>query len=172
MAETLLKNPICSKCGEEARPQALFCFACGGEILDPDAEPGDDVSSAWFRDEIVENSDLAREAGTETGKTVDGQIADAGDDGRDVPDTKSSSAVKVKQKENLDDGKAVEAGKGEKKKFRSAAELRRRPKPLRSKQVEVVWQENTESPNVPFVVFGLIFVVISAVLLFLAFFLK
>jgi len=57
MAETLVKNQVCSACGSEVRQHAQFCFHCGGqlEVVDPDGngEPSD----VWFREEIAEETD-------------------------------------------------------------------------------------------------------------------
>lgn len=60
MAEQLIKNPVCSKCGLEARPNAAFCFSCGGEIIEsnssqqsPLSNRDNGISSAWFRSDIT-----------------------------------------------------------------------------------------------------------------------
>lgn len=200
MAETLVKNPICSKCGENARPNALFCFACGGEIVGFEESEDEDVSSAWFKDDIVEkaaNDDVVEKV--ESDDTVEGAAnddivekvenddtveADSEDQGLDtepipedegaeesevkIPET--NQKVKVKRKADADDSESED--KTDEPDLRSAAELRRRPKPVRSKRVEIVWQEESGSPNVLFLVFGLGFVAVFALAFFLTLYLK
>lgn len=59
MAENLVKNLVCSKCGAEGRPGAAFCYACGGEIVEsagtqePPPVKDNGISSAWFRSDIT-----------------------------------------------------------------------------------------------------------------------
>lgn len=64
MAENLVQNLVCSKCGAEARPGAAFCFACGGEVVSapvdqqaaPVSKESSGISSAWFRSDITAES--------------------------------------------------------------------------------------------------------------------
>lgn len=170
MAEVLLKNPICSKCGENARPQALFCFACGGKIIEQGQAP--EVSSVWFRSDLAEDS-------PESGESSDPE--DAGesdiepDEAADIEGTgeiKASietSKVKVKAKESLNLPKAEPKRGG---KLTSAADLRKRPKPLRSERVEVIWNDKTDSPNFLFVVCGFALVLFALLLFFASLYLR
>ncbi|NNE68232.1 MAG: zinc ribbon domain-containing protein [Pyrinomonadaceae bacterium] len=173
MAETLVKNPTCSKCGEDARPEALFCHACGGEIQDLPKDDDGSVSSAWFKGDIVETSPI------EASKEPDEKIEEKPIEMPEEPvleetgqsrDEEEKGRVKVKRKEDIETETAKE--KPLKKKLTSASDLRKRPKPIRTKRVEVVWEENTNSPNWLFLVFGLFFGLLGLGLFFLAFYLK
>lgn len=176
MVETLVKTPSCSKCGEDARPHALFCHACGGKIIDlPEDEEGN-VSSAWFRGDIVEASDqdASISGAAVERKMVDEEEADPADASIEKPDDNllaeekpESGAVKIKPKE-------TDSGEKPKKieKMTAASDLRRRPKPVRTKRVEVVWEQNYGSPNWMFLLFGLLLAAIGVAIFVLAFYLK
>ncbi len=179
MAETLVKIPICSKCGEEARPQALFCFACGGKIVGYTEEEESAVSAAWFRGDIVETpSDdagdpVAKEEQISESKPDTASVgSDAEVEEKAIPmpsvaeDTGSKIKVKAKDVEGADQEKDSSG------KLTSAAELRRRPKAIQTKRVEVVWEQAAEGPNIPFLIFGTIVGIVGIVLFFVAFYLK
>ncbi|MDH3492894.1 MAG: zinc ribbon domain-containing protein [Acidobacteriota bacterium] len=206
MAETLVKNPTCSKCGEDARPQALFCHACGGEIIDLPQDEKGSVSAAWFREEIVEVPDTKAENSVAAGEM---QRSDEGDSPA-VEDLSAevelrSDANGSVEKEDPDAGKEDnEEGQAEEKrveeegaaeaespgsvrirrkyvadrssdkqvKLKTASDLRRRPKSVHAKRVEVVWEENSGSPNVLFLAVGLLIATVAGVLLLLAYYLK
>lgn len=39
MTETATENKVCPKCGVEVRPNTLFCYNCGGAVVDPKSFP-------------------------------------------------------------------------------------------------------------------------------------
>ncbi len=185
MAEALIKKPVCSKCGEDARPQALYCFACGGKIVESSHEA--EVSSIWFRGDLSEESPDAVEtpeteapdsadSDNDEDATFENKDPEESDESDAAPEeleaapegfgpTPEASKVKVRAKD-LSSESGLKVKKSEKK-LTSAADLRKRPKPFQSKRVEVIWQEKTDSPNFLFVFCGIALALLVA-LLFLA----
>ncbi len=163
MAETLVQIPICSKCGEEARPQALFCFACGGKIVGYTEEEEEAVSSAWFKGDIVEGpseeaeSSVAEEgtaAKTSGEMPADAEVDKLTEDETDVESDIEDKAIPMPSVSKESDNKVKVKAKpeAEQKKtaadeLTSAAEIRRRPKAIQTKRVEVVWEDSESGPK-------------------------
>lgn len=172
MAEALIKNPVCAKCGEVARPKALFCFACGGEIVEAGSEKS--VSSAWFRE------DLTNESAAESDPSDDVEASDIEsrtenplefDESDVAPEEPVVEEPAVKQKTgNVSPRKAEISRKSQK--LTSAADLRTRPKPVHSKRIEVVWEEKSDSPNFLFVAGGFALVLLAVIIFFASLYLK
>jgi len=60
----------------------------------------------------------------------------------------------------------------EEPKLKSAAGLRRKPKSIQKKTIEVVWEEHENAPNVWFLAVAIVLVILVATILFLAMYLK
>lgn len=84
-------------------------------------------------------------------------------------------------KENKDEKIAIKAKSSEvesksknskKKELKTAASLRKKPKNMGVKRVEVVWEEHENAPNVWFLVGATIFTIIGAILFYLAMYLQ
>ncbi len=77
MAETLVKDQVCNACGSEIRPHSLFCYHCGGALQAEDFpkekndENEQDVSDAWFRDDLTENQTDEKEESVENRSEID-----------------------------------------------------------------------------------------------------
>lgn len=125
MSETLVKTPVCIECGSEARPNALFCYHCGGALETVEAinyETDKSPSNVWFREEItttveneaeiiqVETEILNEETATEVVETELDEI--------ETDDTKTIAAEvveaeKIEVDENSDETENAEDEKSE-----------------------------------------------------------
>lgn len=186
MAETFVKDIVCEACGSEARPQAQFCYHCGGplEVVEVKNEVG--ASDVWFQEEISENAKEEEISRDEKGSGNDLKSEETVDDlaskeetnekleeaAEDEKDEGKKISVRSKPVTEEDEGKKDKETKREKKDLKSAASLRKRSKPSRLKMVEVVWEENESSPNGWFVGFGLVLALLAAGLILLSFYLK
>ena len=145
MAEAVAKEKVCNACGADIRPDSLFCYACGGSL----------------------ESELAEIEKGESGAELD-DVAQKESLGEDKDkDKKKEEKVAVKAKSP--EPKAKDA---EKKELKTAAALRKKPKNLGVKRVEILWEEHEEAPNVWFLVGAVVFTIIGAVLFYIAMYLK
>ena len=151
MATTIIEEQNCKACGVDIREGALFCYNCGGSVSYDDAPTENDaaVSDAWFSEEIAEEAaeeKIAEEEVVVEEKTVD------------EPETKNV----VRPKGRLRDSPRL----------RSAAALRRKAKTVQRKKFEtVVWEEH-ENPSARFVVVAVLLTLLTALIFWLAIYLK
>jgi len=140
MADTIVENRVCSGCGADVRPHALFCYSCGGSLA-PEIIPAKDKNptrDALFRENINEekNGNSAPIEKTAVGKTTD----------KPIP------------KPNLP----------EEPKLKSAAAMRRRSKNPQPKRVEIIWEEYENTPNVWFILAAILLALFAFGALYLA----
>ncbi|MEZ5306596.1 MAG: zinc ribbon domain-containing protein [Pyrinomonadaceae bacterium] len=165
MAELLIK-PVCSKCGEDARPGAQFCFACGGAIIEPQLQEQDEeVSSAWFKGDIIEASAVPKPSGDLGGFAASPVEVAAGEGAGKVEPEQSSKSNQVRAKT------VVESSNSDSK-LTSAADLRKRPKPTGRRHVVVSWDSGNQPSGWGFILTGAILTIVCVVLFFLAFYFK
>jgi hypothetical protein len=153
MAETLVKTEICEACGVDVRPGSMFCYNCGGAVVAVESgnsrkkKKKNKVSDVWFQDEIGVNNNLNTTKLDKIAeeKPVEESAEVAENDAESIPKPTVSAEVKLK----------------------SAAELRRKSKTFQQKKVEVVWEENENTPSAWFVLVALV-LVLFVVLIFLA----
>ena len=136
MALTLVKNKVCNACGADVRPNSLFCYNCGGAIV-----------------ENVSEENLTKEKEAEE-KQFDTDLIDKNIVAADEPKNPETAIVQ------------------EETKLKSAAGLRRRPKSIEKKTVEVVWEEYENAPNLWFLSVAIVLMILVAGILFLAMYLK
>jgi hypothetical protein len=157
MAE-ILEQQVCQACGEKVRPNALFCFNCGSQIgSDEEVEVENQrqlkISSAWFKEDIIEGS---------------------------VAETKAAAAVLKKTEPIIEKPQAVRPKVTteviEKKtaapELKTAASLRDRAKPPTRKSVQVVWEEPKSAPNIWFLIVSLILIAFAVFILFAMLYLR
>lgn len=138
MAETLVKNEVCKKCGVDVRANTQFCYNCGASVSGS-----------------VEN-DLT-DGNKETNLLVFPENAVAEKDSAAVRDHLAEAATG-------NGNAAVE----EKPPLKSAASMRRKPKTIQRKRVEISWQEPESAPNLWFILAAVLLTVFAFVLWFLA----
>lgn len=134
MAENTVGNRVCSTCGADVRPQALFCYSCGSSVA-PEIENNERVEAtdnARFQEEIVEPDIAAAKVTTNLNENHDTPIEKPFDTlVEDKAEKKSPLQAETKLK--------------------SAAALRRGARtPAQKKTVEVVWEEPENAPNIWF----------------------
>ncbi|MCB1023358.1 MAG: zinc ribbon domain-containing protein [Acidobacteria bacterium] len=160
MTEEAAENEFCAECGADIRPEALFCYNCGEAVADAEANADQaekEVSDAWFREDIAEE-DLS-EKEDEIGHIENEEIDKPGEELLVSDESQPAVSAKTKKKPKV----------RRKPKMRSAATIQKtRAKSLPKKKVEVVWEENDNSPNFWFILTSVVIVVIVAGLFYLA----
>lgn len=156
MTEAAVENNLCAECGADIRDEALFCYNCGSAVVAEDQADGG-ISDAWFSEAIVKNEDSETDsiesAKEEIVETDDIDEPGASEESGKDFEPKAKPKTKIRRKP----------------KMRSAATLRKNsPKPLPLRKVEVVWEENENSPNLWFIIASVVIVVIVGVLFYLS----
>lgn len=142
MALTLVKNKVCNACGADVRPNSLFCYNCGGAIVEkiPAENP---TETEVAKEEIIEEKEA-----------TDGNLIES----KTVANVKTDTIEKQVVREET--------------KLKSAAGLRRKPKSVQRKQIQIVWEEHENAPNVWFLSVAIVIMIMVAAILFLAIYLK
>lgn len=166
MAETLVKTEICEACGVDVRPGSMFCYNCGGAVVAVESgnsrkkKKKNKVSDVWFQEEIGGNNNLnttkldtiAEEKPVEeSAEIVEGELVEVAEN-----DAEAISKPIIPTE----------------KKLKSAAELRRKSKTFQQKKVEVVWEENVNTPSAWFVLVALVLVFFVVLIFWAAIYLK
>ncbi|MDQ3322139.1 MAG: zinc ribbon domain-containing protein [Acidobacteriota bacterium] len=152
MAQTFVENKTCGVCGADVRPNALFCYNCGGAVAvetKPEKKPPEKRFAPEVKKEEIKKEPEQTVVIEESKLTP--IVEDAG-----IKESKNSKNLETKPKPEL----------------KSAASLRRKSKSLERKTVEVVWEEHENAPNVWFISVTVGLTIVAAVILFLAMYLK
>ena len=146
MAKTSVEKRVCSACGSDVRANALFCYHCGGSVA-PEIvvalKDKEAASAAWFRENI-------------------GEEKNGGDPAQDAQPIVAESVDKPIPKPAFT----------EEPKLKSAASMRRKPKNIQPKKIEIIWEEHENAPNVWFILVAIVLTLFAAGVLFLAMYLK
>ncbi len=142
MAETLVKNKVCSACGVDVRQGSLFCYNCGSSVT-ADSAASEKIAEKTITENILFPDDIA--------------------------DDKKLTVVKEDKTGTQNNGKITA---GEKPKLKSAASMRRKPKTIQRKRVEVVWEEPESASNFWFILVALLLTLFAAGLWIAASYLK
>lgn len=145
MAETLVKNEICNTCGVDVRDGTLFCYNCGSSVTA-------DVISSGKNKKPDEN-----------GKSENGLFAE------NISETEEPTVV---EDEITGENNVGEVIVEEKPKLKSAASMRKRPKTIQRKRVEVVWEEPESAPSLWFILVAGLLIGFAFGLWFVASYLK
>ena len=152
MAEVLVENQICEACGADVRPQALFCYNCGGavadEIVETENKNGNEEIGEVQRDNIEEKAEK---------KT---RIVESNGNVREI-ETIEKSGIKD-----------VKPSISEQAKLKSAASLRRKAKSFQKREVEIVWEEPPNPSGARLILIALLLAAFAAVVVVLAMYLK
>lgn len=123
MAETLVKNQVCTSCGADVRTGAFFCYNCGSSVA-PDIvsterngknDEGEKTEKLLFSEKPLEEEKIPAVENKET------------------PEKKEAEITPTAKPE-----------------LKSAASMRRKPKTIQRKRIEIVWEEPASAPNVWF----------------------
>lgn len=149
MSEVEIKQPECSKCGVEVRPNTDFCYNCGASVTAEAAEIVANGARTVFDEKSSGKQDdlsFQTETGNVTSETTNGNMngLSAGlEDRRPTPP-----------------------------KYESAAGLRRKSRAAARKPVEVTWEPEAESLNLKFVIAAICCMVLVLFLVMLAMYLR
>ncbi len=139
MALILVENKICSACGADVRPNALFCYGCGSAVAD---EKKADENFTAEKSVPVVNEGSEKNAVDET--------------------------IERNEPENTIIEEPAKPIAAEETKLKSAASLRRKSKSFQNKKVEIVWEEHENAPNVWFISVSVVLTIVALIVLFLA----
>jgi len=139
---TVVENKICHACGAEERPNTLFCYNCGGSLA---PEP------------VVAQDDEKELGEIRTGKIT--REEKNGDNS--VPIERTTVAETV-------DRPIPKPSLPEEPKLKSAATMRRKPKNLQPKRVEIIWEEHENAPNAWFILAAILLTLFAFGALYLA----
>lgn len=161
MAEIIVENQICETCGADVRPQALFCYNCGGavgvqiektenktESKNGNNKSGDVLLKNNFKEEIKEET-AEKPANSESNGDV-----------RKIEVT--AETIKKDKKADV----------FEEAKLKSAASLRRKAKSIQPKEIEIVWEEPERISGLRLTLIVLLLSAFAAAVVFLAISLK
>jgi len=161
MAEIIVENQICETCGADVRPQALFCYNCGGadgvqiektenktESKNGNNKSGDVLLKNNFKEEIKEET-AEKPANSESNGDV-----------RKIEVT--AETIKKDKKADV----------FEEAKLKSAASLRRKAKSIQPKEIEIVWEEPERISGLRLTLIVLLLSAFAAGVVFLAISLK
>lgn len=160
MAEVLVKNEVCEKCGAAVRPNAFFCFNCGSQVVSDEIiaadEENENVSSAWFKESITDQKTepaLEQKIVDKSGVELTPLAV------KDTPISKPTISLSNEDNES--------------KSLKTAASIRKKAKPTSPyKNVKVMWEEPQSVPNVWFLVVGLILLIFAVSLVFAMLYIK
>ena len=176
MAEILLEGRDCEACGTEVRKGALFCYHCGASVApyvvvttDTREENGSDAA-------LLE--DTAEDAAVDENVTVDSETvvetaeAEVAEADAEEAEFAADEIVEDDETETAADEKEIEDEAQDepedKPKLKSAAAMRRQPKRVQKKRVEIVWDEPVSPPNVWFLIATILFAALAVGLWFVA----
>lgn len=148
MTETAVENKVCRHCGADVRPDTQFCYNCGGSLA-PENKNGSTSSQT-------------------VDETNNGEIP--------KPTTKlellEAENAFVTKPATVEESKIVEAPKTEEPQLKSAATMRRKSKIVEPKQVEVIWEEHENAPNLWFILAALLLTAFAVAIYYVASYLK
>ena len=142
MALTLVQNKVCNACGADVRPNSLFCYNCGKSIVEKTSEENL-IKAETSEEKVFEEKETANS------ELIDNQAVAA-------VDTEAPEKTIIQEQAKL----------------KSAAGLRRKPKSVQNRTIEVVWEEHENAPNVWFLSVAIFIMILVGTILFLAMYLK
>ncbi len=170
MTELAVEKELCAECGADVRPDAQFCYNCGGAINTEDGG----VSDAWFKEDIANDGEASIDP-----EIVDSPIGKPSEDLSVAPPVENQDSGSVSKVEKDADSEPGPSPKVKTKnrvkpkpKMKSAASLRKKPKPFPQRREEVIWVERNSSPNVWFILMSILVILLVAGLFVLAMYFK
>ena len=152
MADIFVEKQVCTSCGADLRNGALFCYNCGGAVSGvPDKIENKNGNSA--HDDTVQRNNAAR---------------------TQLKDKKSAIIArnKISEAEIGGEQKLDEPEQSAQEELKTAAALRRKPKTIRKKEVEIVWEEQENPSSLLLILTALLLAIFAAAVIILAMTLK
>lgn len=145
----MIENRVCGACGAAVRQGALFCYNCGADISKNVAVKEEKIAAAEIAPPINLIPNIENVAGNLKGNPEPVDVA--GILGAEIPVQKIADA-KLSEPAPL----------------KPAAAMRKKPKLIRPKKIEVIWEEHEDAPNVWFISVAVFLTILAVVILFLA----
>lgn len=153
MAEITVEKKICPTCGVDVRPQALFCYNCGGAVKKVNSVP---------------------EKKNGAGKITDAPVVEQVDknfvEQRKIVETTVEN--QTKETELKERASAKSSNIQEEAKLKSAAAMRRKAKSFQKQEIEVVWEEPENDSGVKLLLVGALLTIFAAVVVLWALIMK
>ena len=153
MAEIVVENQICETCGADVRPQALFCYNCGGAVAEQMEETENKNGNNKTSDDWRQNN-FEEEFAEKT------QIADPDSKVREI-EAAENAVIKDKKPDVFGEAK-----------LKSAASMRRKAKSFQRKEVEIIWEEPENVSGIRLILIALLLTAFAAAVVVFAIFLK
>ena len=144
MAETLVENQVCNACGADIRKDALFCYNCGGTVASESVNPKA-AETLHINPAAVKPGSIINESKT----------------------SQSKSGVTSKLPLEKPDEPVVISDVKPEAALTSAASLRKKPKNIERKQVEISWEEYKSAPNIRFIIAALLLTAFAVLVIWL-----
>ena len=157
MADIFVKEQVCEACGVEVREGAAFCYNCGSNVTPENLPPENNhqsanVISGKFREEVAENEFVAQE--TEV----------------NLPEN-DVAVTEIIAKKHVEEPDTTVKDLPEPE-LKSAASLRRKPKTIQRKRVEVIWEEHENAPNAWFILVAVLLTLFAGGIWYIAMYLR
>lgn len=150
MAETLIENQVCTTCGTDVRPNALFCYNCGAAVAE----------------EVPSNNHQQKEKSSRKTKVkVKNNKPKIENDLINQPEEIEKENVLLAETKPETEGK-------DDVKLKSAAALRNKARRLEPKKIEIIWEEHDNAPNLWFIGVAILLVIFTIIIYFIAMWLK
>lgn len=154
MAEIVVNNEVCKACGADVREGSLFCYNCGGSLAPEIVVTEKDKISDNGRHENIS------------------ETVDAKDDLRQTEQPPENNADLYENAPKVAEEAMTKTDAPEEINLKSAAALRKKPKTIQKKKIEIVWKEHENAPNMWFVIAAILLAVFTAVVLWLALYIR
>ncbi len=152
MAELIVENQICKTCGTDVRPQALFCYNCGGAV--------------GFQPDSNENTNGNKKSGVLPKSNHKEEVRDETANKTAVFEAEREVAQLQVKEETIKKDKKPDVF--EEAKLKSAASLRRKAKSVQPKKIEVVWEEPENVSGVRLTLIVILLTTFAAAVVFFA----
>ena len=130
MAEIVVENQICETCGANVRPQALFCYNCGGAVgvqIEPTENKPESKNGNNKSGDVLPKNNFNEEIKEEVAEKSANIESDGG--------------VRRFELKEETIKKDVKPDVIEEARLKSAASLRRKAKSFQVKETEIIWEE-------------------------------
>jgi hypothetical protein len=148
--ETATQKNLCSACGAEVRPGAMFCYSCGSAVTATDDLSGN--GQAKIEKENVENQPAELPIAKPDEKVENGKPFK-----KPVDESPALKNEKIRFEEAEPKNKKLIVEK--ERTLKTAASVRKQAKP-QTKAVEVSWEEE-DSPNILFIAAALVLTLLA-----------
>ena len=165
----ILENKICNACGADVRPNALFCYSCGGAVTESEKSVVLEDTKKSSKNVAAEDP-IRQDEQVPVEKLSENKAAETIETAEKIEATEENKLTeKAEATEKIETTEKTETTETtEKVELKSAAALRRKSKSVQNKKIEVVWEEPETAPNVWFISVAIVLSIIAGVILFLA----